>query len=204
MHWRDVDEEGNNNKNTHTLTWEIYVKEKKELIKIEFLVAVLHMKEGNIVWTCVKDNIIDKKEKCETIGLHGFDCKSFEEEEGGGTREGLDGYTYLNYIIQLWPGDWVKQMPKMNEAVGMKNLVTMDGGGKLVFCPFRRQELWKCIGCVLLTSTFRKKGHKLWNELPTFFGNTAPTKTQRDVCGNTDLYKVCGDFYCPFYIYTCH
>ena len=31
-----------------------------------------------------------------------------------------------------------------------------------------------------------------------------PTKLQRDVCGNTDLYKVCCELYRHFYIYDCH
>ena len=97
-------------------------------------------------WTCVKDQINDEKEDYKTIGLRGFDYKLFEEQEGGGDREGLDGYTYLKNIIQLWPGDWVKQMEKMNEAVGMKNFFTMDEVGKRPVCPFRRQECWKCIG----------------------------------------------------------
>ena len=60
----------------------------------------------------------------------------FEEEKGGGTREGLDGYTYLKHLIQLWPGDCVKQMIKIYEAVGMKNHFTMDGRGKRLVCSF--------------------------------------------------------------------
>ena len=39
----------------------------------------------------------------------------------GGARERLYGYTYLNHLIQLWPGDWVNQIANINEAVGMKN-----------------------------------------------------------------------------------
>ena len=74
--------------------------------------SVSHPKGGSIVWTCVKDHIIDEKEDYKDIGLRGFDYKLFEEEEGGETREVLDGYPYLNYIIQLWPGDWVKHMEK--------------------------------------------------------------------------------------------
>ena len=31
-HWRDVADEGDNNNNMHSLRWEIYVKEKDELI----------------------------------------------------------------------------------------------------------------------------------------------------------------------------
>ena len=108
--------------------------------------SVPHLTGGDIVWACVKDHIIDKKEQYKAIGKSGFDYKLFEEEEGGGTREGLYGYTYLNHLIQLWPGDWVKQMAKPNETVGMNNNVTVGGGGKKIVRPFRRKYLWKCIG----------------------------------------------------------
>ena len=60
--WRDVAEEGDDKKKIYTLRWEMYVKEKEELIKREFLVSVPHPKGGAIVWTCVKDHIIDEKE----------------------------------------------------------------------------------------------------------------------------------------------
>ena len=87
--------------------------------------SVPHPKGGDIVWTCVKDHIINENDTYEAIGLRGFDYKLFQEEEGGGTREGLDGYPYLNNIIKLWPGDLDNQMSKMNKAVGMKNCVTV-------------------------------------------------------------------------------
>ena len=80
-------------------------------------------------------------------------------------------------------------MEKMNEAVGMKNRFTMDGGGKRLVCPFRRQEFWKCIGYILFSVTCGKKLHKLRSEIPKYFGNKAPTKPRRYVLGNTDLYK---------------
>ena len=50
-----------------------------------FLVSVPHPKGGAIVWTCVKDHIIDEKKKYKDIGLSGFYSKLFEEEEGGVT-----------------------------------------------------------------------------------------------------------------------
>ena len=50
----------------------------------------------------------------EDIGLCGFDHKLFEEEKGGEIIEGLDGYPYFKHLIQLWPGDWPKQMANMN------------------------------------------------------------------------------------------
>ena len=74
--------------------------------------SFLHPKGGNIVWTCVRDHIMEEKDNCEAIGLRGFDYKLFEEEEGGGTRELLYGYPYLKHLIQLWTVDWVNQMEK--------------------------------------------------------------------------------------------
>ena len=89
---------------------------------------------------------------------------------------------------------------KINEAVGMKNHVTMDGGGKCLVRPFRRQDIWKCIGFVPSTVTYGKRGHILWSEIPKGFCRSAPTKLRRDVRVNTNLYKVCCDHYRHFYI----
>ena len=41
---------------------------------------------GEHFGTCVEYNIISEKEDYKVIGLHGFDDKLFEEEEGGGAR----------------------------------------------------------------------------------------------------------------------
>ena len=56
----------------------------------------------------------------------------------------------------------MKQMEKMNEAVGMNNCVTINGGGRRLVRTFKSQELWKCIGCIISEVTYGKKGHKLW------------------------------------------
>ena len=85
----------------HALRWDVYVKDKGELIKREFPVSVSHPKGGGIVWTCANNHIINEKGKYEAIGIRGFDYKLFEEEEVGGTREELYGYPYLKHIIQL-------------------------------------------------------------------------------------------------------
>ena len=77
---------------------------------------------------------------------------------------------YLKHLIKFWPVDWEKQMEKMNEAVCMKNRVTLNGGGKRQVKKFTRQEFWKCIGCFLLAVTNGKKGSKLWSELSKGFG----------------------------------
>ena len=114
--------------------------------------SIPHPKGGSIVWTCVKDHIIDEKEQNKAIGLCGFDYKLFEEDEGGRVREVLEGYPYLKNIIELRPGYLVKQMAKINKMVGMNNRILMSGGKKWLrlVCNFTRQEFWKCIVCILL------------------------------------------------------
>ena len=41
-------------------------------MKIEFLVSTPLPKGGKIVWTCVKDHIIDEKEQYKSIGYVGL------------------------------------------------------------------------------------------------------------------------------------
>ena len=118
----------------------------------------------------MKDRIINEKEDYKYIGLRGFYCKLFEEEEGGGTREGLDGNPYLKHLIQLWLGDRVKQTEKTNEAVVIRNRLMMNGWRKQLVRPLKRKEFWKCIGCILSEVTYGKKVHKLWSEVPKSFG----------------------------------
>ena len=77
-HWRGVAEDGQDNSKIHALRWDLYTREKQDLIKRQFLVSVLHPKWGVIVWTCVKDNITKLKDQYEAIGLRGFDYKLFE------------------------------------------------------------------------------------------------------------------------------
>ena len=48
-HWRDIAEENNDKKMIYPLRWDLYVKEKKELITREFSVSVPHPKGGTIV-----------------------------------------------------------------------------------------------------------------------------------------------------------
>ena len=77
-HWRDIEEENDDKKNIHALRWNVYVKEKGELITREFLVSVPHPKGEATVWTCVKDQVIYEKEDYKEIGLRGFDNSLFE------------------------------------------------------------------------------------------------------------------------------
>ena len=110
----------------------------------------------------------------------------------------------MKHIIQLWPGDWVKQTIKTNLAVGKKNRLDKSRGKKRLFHPFRRKELWKCIGCILSEFTYGKKGHKIWGETHIFVANKAQTKLLRDVSGKKYIKKVRFDIYCPHYCYYLH
>ena len=76
--WRDVAEEGYDKKKIYSLRWEVCVKQKQYLIKRNVLVSVPYPKGENIVWNCVKDNIINGKYQYTFIGLSGFDYKLFE------------------------------------------------------------------------------------------------------------------------------
>ena len=92
-------------------------------------------------------------------------------------------------------------MEKINEAVGMKNHVDVGRGRKRIVCPFKSQELCKCVGCILSVVNYRKKGQKVCSEITKQYGKMEPTKLKRDVCGNTNLYEVFCYLYCTFYIH---
>ena len=76
-HWIYVDDNCKDKSNINSLRWDIYTREKEDLIKRDFLVSVTHPKGGGIVCTCVKDNMIKLNEYYESIGLSVFGYKIF-------------------------------------------------------------------------------------------------------------------------------
>ena len=86
----------------------------------------------------------------------------------------------------------------MNEAVFMKNSFTYNGGGKRPVKPFKIQEFWKCIGCILSAVTYEKKVRKIRSELSKGFGKYDNMTLRRDVPGTTNLHKVCCAHYRHF------
>ena len=52
------------------------------------------------------------------------------------------------HIIKLCPGDWVKKMVKINQAVGEKNCLDTLVGRKRKCFPFRMNKFCKYIRCV--------------------------------------------------------
>ena len=61
--WRDVADDGEDKNNIRALRQYAYTQDKDQLIKREFSVYVPHTKGGNIVWTCIKNNIIKENEQ---------------------------------------------------------------------------------------------------------------------------------------------
>ena len=51
----------------------------------------------------------------------------------------------MNDPIHLWPEDWVKPTKNINEAVGVKNRLTVSRLGKRLVSPFIRQEFWNVL-----------------------------------------------------------
>ena len=95
-------------------------------------------------------------------------------------------------------------MKKINKAVCMKNGFTSDQGRKQSVRLFKRQEFWKYISFILSAVKYGEKGRKFWSEVTKYFGKYENPKLRRDVCGTTDLYKVCCDHYRHLYIYAFH
>ena len=92
-------------------------------------------------------------------------------------------------------------MEKTKKAVCMKNRVTLNGGGKRQVKKFTRQEFWKCIGCILSAATNGNKGRNLWSEVSKVVGRYKNLKLRRDVCGTTNLHKVCCAHYRHLFFY---
>ena len=62
-HWKDIYEDNDKERSkVHDMRREFHMKYKEELINREFSETVTHPKEGNIVQTCVEDNITRGRE----------------------------------------------------------------------------------------------------------------------------------------------
>ena len=108
----------------------------------------------------------------------------------------------------MWPGVWVNQMSKMNQAVGEKNYLDKLVGGK---CPVHHctmSKFWKFIGCILLSVTFGVKEHHIWRKIDACVSkkiwDTLWTPLHRDFHGKTDILNVRCYLYHPRWFYAFH
>ena len=166
--------------------------------------VVPHPKGGGIVWTCVEDNVVGEKEEYKAIELRGFYYKLFQEEEGEGVREGIDGYPYLKRLIELWPGYWVEQLSKMNEEVDERNRHHKATGKRQSVQKFSNNDFWKYIGCIISAFTYGKEGYTIWKSTTRRDGCKAACKIDREVRGKIDLLKVSCTLYCLNYSFLYH
>ena len=95
-------------------------------------------------------------------------------------------------------------MKNVNVAVGEKNCLDLSVEKRQLVHPFRRQECWKFIGCILSAVTYGKKGHNIWGGAQISVDKQELTKSYRYVCRNTDLLRVLCGIYRPQYCYACH
>ena len=54
----------------------------------------------------VGDHGVEEPSNHEDIGLSGFDFNIFDEDEEGVARKGCSE-PYLNFLLKLWPKDWI-------------------------------------------------------------------------------------------------
>ena len=126
-HWRYVAEDGEDNSKIHSLGWDVYTKQKGKLIKKCVLVYVPHQRGGDIVWTCVKDDIIKENEDYKSIELRGFDYNCFEEEEGVGGSIGIIQVSLFYSSNSVVSSVLCQADGKMNELVDDNNRLYKSG-----------------------------------------------------------------------------
>ena len=65
-------------------------------------------------------------------------------------------------------------------------------------------ELWKCIGCIILIVAYGKKGYKLWEINTKRDSHNAACLISRDVCVKIYLLEVSCPLYSLHYSFLCH
>ena len=97
----------------------------------------------------------------------------------------------------------VQAYGKINQAVGKKNYLDNSVERKRPVHHFTRNELWKCIGCILSKVTYEIKGHLIFEKLNNISVRRGRTPIHRDVLGKKYLLKLSCYIYIPQYCYAC-
>ena len=95
-------------------------------------------------------------------------------------------------------------MEKINEKFGGNNHLDKYGGNKRLVRHFIRNELWKFIEWILLAVIYEIKGNHIWGTTESSVSKKGWTKIHRNVCGKTDILRLCCYIYCPHYCYNLH
>ena len=117
--WRVIFEDnngglGDNKTPLHDKRWDVYVNEKKNLIKGDYLVEVVGYDGKKVLWEVVENHAVEEGNDHEEIGLRGVGFYLFDKYEKGVSREGLSEYPYLLMSMNLCPGDFKNQLKRRN------------------------------------------------------------------------------------------
>ena len=124
-HWRLIFEENYGGVDyqkliIHSERWDVYMNEKKELIKGGFS-EVSGFEGKKVIWEVVNDRVVEEVKYHDEIGLQGLDFNLFDEDKDMVFKEGLSEYTFLSMLMNLPPGYWNNQLKRMIMKVDEDN-----------------------------------------------------------------------------------
>ena len=105
----------------HAKKWDLYVNEKKKLVKGGYLVEVVGHEKRKVLWEVVDNHVVEEPSDHEEIRIWGIDFNVFDEDEEGVVIEGSSEFPYLLMFIKLWPGYRMTQLKRMNRKVNKDN-----------------------------------------------------------------------------------
>ena len=106
--------------------------------------------KNKVIWEVVGDHVVEEPSDHEDLGLQGFDFNIFDKNEEGVVREG-SSEPYLLMLINLWPGDWISKLKRINRKVDEENGKSLNKGN-VRYRKNRRfssNDFWKNIGCLV-------------------------------------------------------
>ena len=101
----------------HAKRWDVYLDEKKKLVKGGYSVEFVGNEKKKVIWEVVNDHVVEEPTDNEEIVLRGFDLNLFDEDEEGIFREMSSEFPYLLILIKIWPRNWKAQLNSMNQKV---------------------------------------------------------------------------------------
>ena len=67
----------------HAKMWDVYVNEKKNIIKGGYLVEVVGRDGKKVIWGVVENHAVEEGNDYDEIVLQGFDCNFLDEDKKG-------------------------------------------------------------------------------------------------------------------------
>ena len=122
--------------------------------------------KNKVIWGLFEDHVVEEPSDHEDLGLRGFDFNVFGKDEEGVVREGSSEFPYLLMLIKIWPGDWIRNLKRINRKVDEDNGKSFNKGNVRYrkVCRFSINEFWKNIGCLVSATTFGHGGLRLWEK----------------------------------------